>query len=426
MKDKSYREKAVELDRNDPLAGYREAFIHPDEPLIYLDGNSLGKLPKKTAEITGRLISEQWGKRLIRGWNEEWLDLPRRVAGKIARIVGAEADEIFVGDSTSVNLYKLAFGALSHLKERKTIVTDSLNFPSDIYILRGIIDSHFPRHKLETAPGTEGTTTESAALAKIIGSETALVTLSHVTFKSSFKYDMPQINSLAKKAGSLMLWDLSHSAGAAALSLNDSEADMAVGCTYKYLNGGPGAPAFSYIRGDLQERIQNPVRGWFGHEAPFDFDPSYKPARDISQQAVGSPHILSMAAVEPSLDLILEAGMDRISSKSRMQTTFIIESFDTHLKPLGFSLGTPRNPDARGSHVTIRHPESYRINQALIHPAGDVPAVIGDFRPPDNIRLGIAPLYTKFADLAETIFRIREIVNTGEYERFSKTSNGVP
>lgn len=411
-------QKAFELDRKDELAHFKEEFVsEPDT--IYLDGNSLGKLPKKTIEQTNDLVANQWGKGLIRSWNEHWIDLPQKIAAKIAKVVGAQADEIFVGDSTSLNLYKLAFAALNLNQTKKKIISDNLNFPTDLYILQGLIQQQFKDHTLSIIESPDGITISEKQFEESIDGNTALVVLSHVVFKSAFMYDMAQINALAHQNDALVIWDLSHSVGSVPVHLNDSGADMAVGCTYKYLNGGPGAPAFLYIRKDLQKKLSSPVWAWFSHQAPFNFSLDYKPKDTIQRFAIGTPSVLSLAAIESGLDISLEAGIDRLRAKSIQQSEFLIELIQQLLVPLGFSIASPLDVNQRGSHISISHTEGYRISQAMIKPIDGSKIIIPDFRPPDNIRLGIAPLYNTFTELVDCVERIWKIVTEEQFKSYS-------
>jgi len=410
---------ARELDAQDELASFRDEFVIEDPDLIYLDGNSLGRLPKRTIEFMRRAIEVEWGERLIRLWNDGWVHTPTALGAKIAQLVGAQPDEILVTEATSINLFKLAVAALRARPERAKIVSDVFNFPSDLYILQGIIDLLGRRHRLELIPSADTITIDPAAVGAAIDDDTALVSLTHVAFKSAFMYDLAAVTEQAHRAGALMLWDLSHSVGAVPLDLNGSKADLAIGCTYKYLNGGPGAPAFLYVRRDLQSQLNQPMWGWFAAKNPFAFDLEYTPADDISRYKVGTPPMLSMKAVEPALDILLEAGMARLRAKSIRQTEYLIFLAEQWLEPLGFTIGSPRQAEIRGSHVSLRHAESYRINRALIEAEPPAVRVIPDFRAPDNLRLGIAPLYTTFSDIYRAMARLREIVEEGIYEQYS-------
>jgi kynureninase len=381
------------LDTKDALASFRSEFVIIDPQTIYLDGNSLGRLPVRTAQVLKQAVEKEWGERLIRGWNEDWIDLPSRLAAGLAPLVGAQAQEICFTDSTSVNLFKLAVAALRLQPGRKKIVSDIFNFPSDLYILQGVMELLGQGHSLELVPSQDGLSVSMEDLHKAVDQDTALLCLSHVVFKSAFLYDMAAVTRLAHEAGALVLWDLSHSAGAVPIDLNAAQADLAVGCSYKYLNGGPGAPAYLYVRRDLQEKLVSPIWGWFADRRPFQFELDFAPAPGAQRFAAGTPAVLSMKAVEPALELIRSAGIEQIRQKSIQQTEYLLSLARTWLYPLGFSPGTPEQPELRGSHVSLRHPEGYRINRAMIEPGNGKVRVIPDFRTPDNIRLGIAPLY---------------------------------
>lgn len=416
MSQDELKQKALVLDKKDKLAHFRDQFEIGEE--IYLDGNSLGRLPKKTSGLITDITQNQWGKRLIRSWNEDWMGLPSKVAAKIAEVVGAQADEIFVGDSTSINFYKLAFAALKFQETKTRIITDSLNFPTDIYVLQGLIEQQFKSHSLTIIESKDQIRIIDEEIENALDHDTALLTLSHVVFKSAYMYDMHKINQLAHEKGAMVLWDLSHSAGAVEVNLNESGADLAVGCTYKYLNGGPGAPAFLYVRKDLQAKLMNPIWGWFSHQKPFDFTLNYEAKADIQRFSAGTPSVLSLAAIASGIDITIEAGMKNLREKSVTQTNYLIELVENLLTPLGFSIASPTDSNERGSHVSIQHPEGYRINRAMIEPISGSPVIIPDFRPPNNIRLGIAPLYNTFDEIFQTIVRIKTIVETGEFERF--------
>jgi kynureninase len=412
-------ELAHELDAQDELARFRDEFVIADPNLIYLDGNSLGRLPKRTIEFMRNCIEDAWGERLIRLWNDGWIHTPTRLGAKIARLIGAQEDEIIVAEATSINLFKLTIAALRARPNRTKIVSDVFNFPSDLYIFQGIIDLLGRRHRLELVPSKDTITIAPEAISAAIDSDTALVSLTHVAFKSAFMYDMPAVTERAHRAGALMLWDFSHSVGVVPVDLNACGVDLAVGCTYKYLNGGPGAPAFLYVRRDLQTQLSQPLWGWFAARNPFAFELDFVPADNISRYRVGTPPMLSMKALDPALDIILEAGIDRLRAKSVRQTEYLISLAEQRLVPLGFAIGTPKRSEMRGSHVSLRHPEAYRINRALIEAEPPDIKVIPDFREPDNIRLGIAPLYNSFVDIYLAIDRLRHIVEDHIYEKYS-------
>lgn len=412
-------ELAQTLDSQDELAPLRDEFVIADPDLIYLDGNSLGRLPKRTGLVMQAAIEDAWGRRLIRGWNEGWIQAPFELGAKIAQLIGAEADEVIITDSTSVNLFKLVVAALKARPGRPKIVSDVFNFPSDLYVIQGVIDLLEQQHRLELIPSTDSLTIAPEAIEAAIDAETALVSLTHVAFKSAFMHDMAAVTEQAHRTGALMLWDLSHSVGAVPVDLNGAGVDLAVGCTYKYLNGGPGSPAFLYVRRDLQAELRQPIWGWLGAANPFTFDLDYTPAPNIGRFWVGTPPTLSLKAIEPAIELLLAAGIDRLRVKSVAQTEYLIFLADQWLTQLGFTVGSPRQARLRGSHVSLRHPEAYRINRALIEAEPPALQVIPDFREPDNIRFGVAPLYNSFVDIHRAMNRLKVIVSERLYETFS-------
>jgi kynureninase len=406
---------AKQLDQQDPLASYREQFIANDPDMIYLDGNSLGRLPESVVERMKKAVEEEWGADLIRGWNKGWWESPVRIGNKIASLVGAEADQVVVGDQTSINLFKLATAALTLQPQKKRIVTDTFNFPSDLYILQGIVHLLGDRHEIIRIGASDNDITpDIAALESALNEDTALVTLSHVTFKSGYLYDMASITELAHRHGALVLWDLSHSVGAVPVELDKCDVDFAIGCTYKYLNGGPGAPAFLYVNKRIQNDVTSPIWGWWGQKDPFEFDLNYRPAPGVQRFLAGTAPMLSTIAMEEALAPMLEAGMDALRAKSILMTDYAAYLTDQLLAPFGFSLGSPRDSARRGSHISIRHREGYRINRAMIEEMNVIP----DFRAPDNIRLGFAPLYVSFTDIWEGFDRIRRVVEEKRYENY--------
>jgi kynureninase len=413
------------LDEKDELKSFRNKFQLNDPYLIYLDGNSLGILPKSTISKVDNVVNNEWGTGLIRSWNEGWYERSSAIGAKIAKIIGAQPDEVIIADTTSVNLFKLAYAALKIQKDKTKIVSDVLNFPSDLYILQGLMEIFGNQHTLNLAQSTDGMTVTIEELGRHITPDTALVTLSHVVFKSAFMYNMNEVTKLAHSNGAMVIWDLSHAAGSVPINLNESNADMAIGCTYKYLNGGPGAPAFLYVRKDLQAKLQSPIWGWFGQHKPFDFNLNYKPAEGIARFLAGTPPLLSLSSIDPSMDIILEAGMDRIREKSINQANYLFSLFDKFLQPQGFTSGSPRDTEIRGSHISIRHPEAYRICKALIDSTICGKVIIPDFREPDNIRLGIAPLYNTFFEIYQAIMQIKEIVEEKKYLAFTANREKV-
>jgi len=431
---------ANQLDSQDPLASYREQFIITDPDLIYLDGNSLGRMPKAAAERAKQIVDEEWGHDLIRGWNKGWWDAPARVGDKIGQLIGAAAGQVLVSDTTSINLFKLATSALTLHPNKKRIITDTFNFPSDLYILQGIknllssggrvggggLDTDF-RPTRPPPPYRDHTivrigaidndiTPDLAALESAINGDTALVTLSHVLFKSGYIYDMRRITELAHRKGALVLWDLSHSVGSVPIALDECNADLAIGCTYKYLNGGPGAPAFLYVNKKIQDKLSSPIWGWWGQKNPFDFGLDYEPALGVQRFLVGTQPMISLLTMEHALEPTLQAGMDAIRAKAILMTDYASFLTDNWLAPLGFSLGSPRDSAMRGSHISIRHADGYRINRALIEEMNVIP----DFREPDNIRLGFAPLYTSFIEIWEGFDRIKRVMEEKRYEKYPK------
>ena len=412
---------ALQQDADDELAHFRDAFVITDPDLIYVDGNSLGRLPRRTMERLEQVIQADWGDSLIRGWNTGWYDAPTRIGEKIAQLVGAGPGQVVVGDSTTVNLYKLVMAALTMRPDRKRIVSDVTNFPSDLYIIQGGARLLGNDYQIHMVPSEDGITVDQETLCDAIDEQTALVTLSHVTFKSGFLHDAAAITEHAHRVGALVLWDLSHSVGVVPMELDQWGVDLAVGCTYKYLNGGPGAPAFMYVRRDLQEEAISPIWGWFGQHSPFSFDLEYKPAAGMNRFLAGTPPMLSLLAMEPALDLLLEAGIERIRHKSVRLTAYLANLVASALLPLGFDMGSPQNSAQRGSHISIRHPDGYRINQALVQEMNVLP----DFREPDNVRIGLAPLYTSFYEVWETVNRIRLVVEKGRFLRYSSKRKTV-
>lgn len=412
---------ALQLDAQDKLASFREAFVIAEPDLIYLDGNSLGRLPKSAVERARQIVDEEWGKNLVRGWNKGWWDAPVRVGNKIAKLIGAADGQVIVSDDVSINLFKLAMAALAHQPQKKRIVTDAMNFPSDLYILQGCVNLLGNRHEIIRLGADNDLAPNLDALAEAINADTALVTFSHVLFKSGYLYDMQQITAKAHRTGALVLWDLSHSVGATPIALDDCNADFAVGCTYKYLNGGPGAPAFLYVNKAIQEKMSSPIWGWWGQMQPFAFGLDYVPASGATRFLTGSQSMLSLLTMEAALEPFLQTDMDAIRAKSILLTEYAVYLTEKLLAPFGFSLGSPLDSAQRGSHVSVRHPEGYRINRALIEEMNVIP----DFREPDNLRLGFAPLYTSFAETREGFERIKRVMAEKRYEKYPKQKTTV-
>ena len=398
------RESAAARDAADPLRGFREHFAIAEEDLVYLDGNSLGPLPTRTAAHLQHVVTQEWGQGLIRSWNDAgWFDKPRTLGDRIGRLVGAGPGQVVVCDSTSVNVFKALTAALGLRPGRDVVVGDRDNFPTDLYMMQGATAGTHS-HRLISAEGP--------SLADVLDEEVAAVVLTHVDYRTGRMYDMAAVTAQVQAAGALMIWDLCHSAGALPIDLDGCGADFAVGCTYKYLNGGPGAPAFLFVAEALQAELRSPIWGWFAQTEQFAMDRAYEPVAGIGRFLAGTPPILQLAAVEEGVTLTAEAGIDRIRDKSVALTELIVALHDAWLAPLGFTLGTPREPSLRGSHVSLRHPDAWPITRALAA-AGVTP----DFRGPDSIRLGVAPLYTRFADVFDALDRLRGIVERGDHER---------
>lgn len=404
---------ALSLDEDDPLGAQRDHYVIAEPDLIYLDGNSLGRLPRETAHLLAWVVDEQWGQRLIRSWNDGWWDLQLRLGDKLAGIVGAGPGEVIISDSTSINLYKLALAVIEAApRGRDRIVTDDMNFPTDVYILDGV--ARQTGAELVVVP-VDHETDPAESVIQALDDRTALVSLSHTTFKSGYTYDMVALTRAAHDAGALVIWDCSHSVGVVPIDLEGCGADLAIGCTYKYLNGGPGSPAWLYVRSELQETLSNPITGWWGHVDPFAFDLGFSPVPGIRRFHSGTMPILSLAAIEPGLDEVMTVGLEAIRAKSLALSDFLIELADGELAPLGLELASPRRPERRGSHVSLSHQDAWLVTRGMIEGA----KVIPDFRTPDNIRLGLAPLYTSFLDLHTAVQRIKRLVAGRGYQQYA-------
>ncbi len=395
--------RATALDAADPLAGFRDRFVIDDPALVYLDGNSLGRLPRATIARLDRLIRAEWGGELVRGW-DRWLDEPARLGELIGTgLLGARPDETVVGDSTTVNLYKLASAALDARPDRPAIVVATDEFPTDRYVLEGLAAARDREIRWLRADPVDGP--NAADLDELLDGDVALVVLSLVNYRSAAIADLTGITGRVHAAGALVLWDLSHAVGSIPIDLEASGADLAVGCTYKYLNAGPGAPAFLYVRRVRQGELRTPIQGWFGQRDQFAMGPRYDPAPGIRAWLAGTPGMLALAAVEEGARLTVEAGIDAIRAKGIALTGFAIELLDERLAPLCCSLGSPRDPGRRGAHVAIRHPAARRLTAELIERG-----VVPDFREPDVVRFGLPPLTTRFADVAVGIDRLAALL----------------
>jgi kynureninase len=398
------RAAATERDATDPLAGFQDRFAVAGDGLIYLDGNSLGRLPADTPVRLAEVVQDQWGQRLIRGWSEGWMDLPTTIGDRLgSELLGAAAGQVAVADSTTVCFYKLAAAALSARPDRTEIVTDVDNFPTDRYVLESLAEQR--GLTIRWVHGDPHSGPQPAEVVDAISDRTALVTFSQVSYKSAFILDARAITGLAHAAGALALWDLSHSAGAIPVSLDGDGVDLAVGCTYKYLNGGPGAPAFLYVRSEHQESLRQPIWGWLGRRDPFEMASGYIPGEGIGAMLSGTPPVLALTAAAVGIDLVIEAGIHAVRRKSIELTAYCIELIDSWLAPLGCAVGSPRDGARRGSHVALVHPKARALSQRLIDDG-----VVVDFRTPDVIRLGLSPLTTRFADVYDGLARLRELL----------------
>jgi kynureninase len=398
------RETFEALDRIDPLAPLREQFLLPPG-VINLDGNSLGSLPRSTAARVSRVIEKEWGEHLITSWNRnDWMAMPQRVGDKIARLIGADAGEVVVAESTSINLFKVLAVALKMRPGRRVIVSDAENFPTDLYMAEGLAKLLGQNYILRLVP--------SHHLRHALAADTAVLMLTQVNFRTGALHDMAALTAAAHTAGALAVWDLSHSAGAVPVNLNGAPADFAIGCGYKYLNGGPGAPAFVYAAARHHGQAPQPLYGWLGHAAPFEFATSYRPAEGIRQYLCSTPSILALAALEEGVDLLLQADLMQLRAKSQALTDAFITLVEARCAGQGLSLVTPRDPSRRGSQVSFAHQHGYAVMQALI-----ARGVIGDFRAPDLIRFGFSPLYIRHVDVWDAAETLRDVLATETWRR---------
>jgi kynureninase len=400
------RTRAAELDAQDPLAVFRDKFARDQRDgreLIYLDGNSLGRLPLATAERIARVVREEWGTGLIGSW-DHWIGLPTRVGDLLGEhLLGAAPGQVAVSDSTTVNLYKLACAALDARPGRRVIVTDDDNFPTDRYVFQAIAAQRGCELRMIHTDMDSGL--DEATLRAAVDSGTAVVSLSHVAYRSAALVDMARITDLVHASGAVLLWDLCHSAGSVPVQLDACRADLAVGCTYKYLNAGPGAPAFLYVRRDLQDRLRQPIWGWMGQRNLFEMGPDYDPVPGIGRFTTGTPQVVGVIAVQEGARLLAEAGIGRLRDKGVQLTEYLITLADAWLVPLGCSLASPRDPARRGSHVTVHHPRARQLCQELA-----ARGVITDYRAPDRVRYGLAPIYTRFTDVWDAVAETRRLL----------------
>jgi kynureninase len=408
--DETGRDYAATLDEADPLAGFAERFV-PAPGVLYLDGNSLGRLPRSTAGRIAGVVAEEWGGGLVRSWSS-WIELSRRIGDLIGgALLGARPGEVVVADSTSVNLYKLAWAAASARPGRSVVLSSADEFPTDRYVLQGVCAAR--GLTLRDVPTDIDAGVSVPAMTDALDSSVAVVVLSHVAYRSGALLDLPAITARAHEAGALVLWDLSHSGGSVPVGLADAGVDLAVGCTYKYLNGGPGSPAYLYVRSELQSALRQPIQGWFGAADQFAMNPLYQPAPGIERFLVGTPPVLSLVAVEEGVRLLAEAGIDRLRAKGQAMTSYLVALSDAWLAPLGFRLASPRDPQLRGSHVSLEHPAAWQVCQALLDRG-----VVPDYRTPDRLRLGPAPLTTRFVDVHDALALIRDLVTAHDHLKY--------
>ena len=404
------REQFLQLDVEDPLASIREQFDLPPR-LIYLDGNSLGAMPRDARNRLSEAMS-QWANGLISSWNDAgWAEAPIRVGDKIGRLLGAQPSEVVLGDTTSVNLYKALSAALS-LRGGGVILTDEQNFPTDLYIAEAVAKKWGVQ--LRRVPRDQ--------LGEAMQHGVAVVTATHVDYRTGHMLDLRELTRAAHDAGALFVWDLCHSAGAVPVDLNGAEVDLAVGCTYKFLNGGPGAPAYTFAAGRLHGDLTNPIPGWFGHDQPFDFDSGYRPAPDARRFLTGTPAILSVAALEAAIDLWLTVDIALVRSKSLVLADLLIDQVMRRCEGFGLELASPQEPATRGSQVSFRHPNAYGIVRALAE-AG----IVGDHRPPDIARFGLTPLYTRYVDMWDAAEQLSDVLKRRTFlEPRFEVRAGVP
>jgi len=399
------REDCIKLDTLDSINKVREEFALPKD-VIYFDGNSLGPLPKNTIKSLDSVIQREWGDGLIRSWNDEnWINLPRNLGNQIAPLIGAKEGEVIVVDSTSVNLFKVLSSALMLNENRKVIVSEAANFPSDLYILEGV--NNMFGESYERCLIDEG----DDEIEKYIDSSTAVVVLSHINYKTGRITDLYKITTFAHEKGALVVWDISHSVGVLPMNLHDLGVDFAVGCTYKHLNGGPGAPGFLFVHSSLIEKVSQPLTGWLGHIKPFDFEVEYQPANDINKFICGTPPIIAYKAIESGLEIFKDLSIIEIREKSIKLSEMFIQLMQQECTEFGFMLFSPKNSEQRGSQISFLHENAYSIIQALISHG-----IIGDYREPNVMRFGISPLYMRFEDVWNAITCLREIMQTGEWQ----------
>lgn len=418
------REYALELDQNDPLAGYRSKFVITDPNLCYLDGNSLGRLPHATVKAVSDFLSQEWGNEVVTGWSH-WID-EAQVAGDLLgrAVLGAGPGQVLVCDTTSVNFYQLCVAAIKARPGRKTVITDAANFPTDRYILKGIAEQFGLKLIIidnEDPAIAENELITAELLEKYMSEDVAMVTFEVIQYRSGARTDIQSVTDLARSYGALVVWDASHAAGAIEMNFDACGVDLAVGCTYKYGNSGPGSPAWLYVNKKIQKELQVPILGWFGNEDQFGMGPDFEKAEGIRGFQIASPSIIGIRGVQVAFAMIEEAGIDVIASKAAIGTQMMIDLYDEWLAPLGYTLLTSRNPKERGGHISIGHPDAARICVALRKFANVIP----DYRTPNAIRLAIAPLPTSYVEVWDGFQRIRDLTQTRQYEKVEGSDSRV-
>lgn len=419
--DRAY---ALELDKNDPLASYRSKFVITDPNLCYLDGNSLGRLPHATVKAVSDFVSHEWGKEVVTGWSH-WID-EAQVAGDLLgrAALGAGAGQVLVCDTTSVNFYQLCLAAINARPGRKTIITDAANFPTDRYILDGIakqLGLNLVIINNEDPAIAENELITAELLEKYMSEDVALVTFEVIQYRSGARTDIKSVTDLARSYGAYVVWDASHATGAIEMNFDANGVDLAVGCTYKYGNSGPGSPAWLYVSKRVQKELQVPIQGWFGNEDQFGMGPHFEKAEGIRGFQIASPSIIGIRGVQIAFEMIAEAGIDVIASKAAIGTQMMIDLYDEWLAPLGYTLLTSRNPQERGGHISVGHPDAARICVALRKFANVIP----DYRTPNSIRLAIAPLPTSYVEVWDGFQRIRDLTETRQYEKIEGSDSRV-
>ncbi len=411
---------AARLDDTDPLRHWRDEFVITDPELCYLDGNSLGRLPKRTVDLVHRYLVEEWGSELVTGWSH-WIDEAQRVGDLLGKAaLGAAAGQVLAVDTTSVNFYQLCDAAIQANPTRRVVISDAANFPTDRYILEGLCARHNKQLVLiDDEAGEEYVTSEM--LAPVLNTDTALVTLSVVQYRSGALHDVARLTRQAHEVGALVVWDASHAVGVVDLQFDRDEVDLAVGCTYKYGNSGPGSPAWLYVNKRLQDSLRVPIQGWFAQRDQFAMGHGFERAEGMRGFQIASPSIVGMRCIEAAFSMIADAGLPAIAAKAALGTDLMVKLHDAWLAPLGFSLVTPRDPSRRGGHVTLRHPDAKRIATAM----REMVKVIPDFREPSSIRLAMSPLATSFTEVYRGMQRIRALVASGDYRRVRDTTSRV-